>query len=84
MDLSLAYLSLSYKETKFLSLEGVEDVGGEEKFELSMVGRLKHIVPSNLISCRINCLICGDRGREYVFLNWTTKGISLSFFMWYI
>ena len=39
MDLSLTALSLSQGETEFLSLEGVDDVGGEETFELSLVGR---------------------------------------------
>ena len=39
MDLSLADLSLSQGEIEVLSLEGVDDVGGEETFELSLVGR---------------------------------------------
>ena len=39
MDLSLADLSLPHEETKFLSLEGVEDVGSKDNFEFSMVGR---------------------------------------------
>ena len=39
MDLSLSALSLSQGETEFLSLEGVDDVGGENTFELSLVGR---------------------------------------------
>ena len=39
MDLSLTTLSLSEGETEFLSLEGVDDVGGENMFELSLVGR---------------------------------------------
>ena len=39
MDLSLTTLSLSQGETEFLSLEGVDDVGGENTFELSLVGR---------------------------------------------
>ena len=39
MDLSLTALSLSQGETEFLSLEGVDDVGGENTFELSLVGR---------------------------------------------
>ena len=39
MDLSMTALSLSQGETEFLSLEGVDDVGGEETFELSLVGR---------------------------------------------
>ena len=39
MDLSLTALSLSQGETEFLSLEGVDDVGGEDTFELSLVGR---------------------------------------------
>ena len=47
MDLSLVALSLSQGETDFLSLEGVEDVGGEDNFELSMVGRF-------LTYCSIN------------------------------
>ena len=47
MDLSLVSLSLSQGEIDFLSLEGVEDVGGEDNFELSMVGRF-------LIDCSIN------------------------------
>ena len=38
-DLSLADLSLSHEETKFLSLEEVENAGGDDNFELSMVGR---------------------------------------------
>ena len=39
MDLSLTALSLSQGETEFLSLERVVDVGGENTFELSLVGR---------------------------------------------
>ena len=39
MDLSLTTLSLSQGETEFLSLEGVDDIGGENTFELSLVGR---------------------------------------------
>ena len=39
MDLSLTALSLSQRKTEFLSLEGVDDVGGEDTFELSLVGR---------------------------------------------
>ena len=39
MDLSLTALSLSQGETEFLSLEGVDDVGGENTFELILVGR---------------------------------------------
>ena len=36
---SFSYLSLSHEGIEFLSLEGVEDVGGEDNFELSLVGR---------------------------------------------
>ena len=39
MDLSLVDLSLSQGETEVLSFEGVDDVGGENTFELSLVGR---------------------------------------------
>ena len=47
MDLSLPDLSLSHEEIEFLSLKGVEDVGGEDNFELSLVGRF-------LIDCSID------------------------------
>ena len=39
MDLFLTALSLSQGETEFLSLEGVDDVGGENTFELSLIGQ---------------------------------------------
>ena len=39
MDLSLTALSLFQGEIEFLSLEEVDDVGGENTFELSLVGR---------------------------------------------
>ena len=68
MDISLVALSLSQGETEFLSLERVEEVGGEDNFELSLVGRF-------LTYRSINFNFMWDRlshpwrSGEYIFMN---------------
>ena len=58
MDLSLTAFSLSQGETEFLSLEGVDDVGGEHTFELSLVGRFltDHSINLNFMRDRLSHL----------------------------
>ena len=58
MDLSLTALSLSQGETEFLSLEGVDDVGGENTFELSLIGRFltDHSINFNFMRDRLSYL----------------------------
>ena len=82
MDLSLTALSLSQGEIEFLSLVGVDDVGGEDTFELSLVGQF-------LTDRSINFNFMRDRlshlwrlGKVYVFMNSPIKGISLNFSIW--